>query len=94
VKSILERNEDDGDRHINHIDWKAKLNPMVIPKYEPPKPAEYHDNTVQYLNEVRNKRKADGVNVQNKHLDRVINDPTMKEYDRLTVVRTHAQKLE
>jgi hypothetical protein len=91
VKSILERNEDESaERHINHIDWKAKLNPMVIPKYEPPKPAEYHDNTVQYLNDVRIKRKADGVNVQSKQLDKVINDPRMKDYDRLSVVRSHA----
>lgn len=94
VKSILERNEEDGERHVNHIDWKGKINLMVIPKYEAPKPAEYHDDTVRYLNDVRNKRKADGVNVQSKQLDRVINDPTMKDYDRLTMVRSHAQKLE
>jgi hypothetical protein len=35
----LERNaEEDGEeeRHLNHINWKAKANPMVKEKYVPP----------------------------------------------------------
>lgn len=67
VKSILEKNdENQEERVLNHIDWKAKHNPMKMEKYRPPEPAEFHDNTVQYLNELRTKRKTDGVNMKNK----------------------------
>ncbi len=72
VNSIMEKN-DDNERMINKgIDWKAKVNPMIKEKYVPPQPAGFHDNTVQYLNELRSKRKQDGVSLNSKKLDRVI----------------------
>lgn len=95
VKSILEKNEDaNGEPYQNHINWKAKVNPMVIDKYVPPQPAEFHDNTVQYLNDLREKRKHNGVNMKNRLIDKVIADPMMKEHERLSVVRHHASVLE
>jgi hypothetical protein len=64
VKSILEREENEGEeeRAINHINWKAKHNPMIREKYVPPQPTQFHDSTVQYLDDLRHKRKADGIN--------------------------------
>lgn len=92
VKSILEKNEDGQEQNYqNNINWKAKVNPMVIEKYVPPQPAEYHDSTVQYLNDLREKRRnnaAGGSNtLKNKLIDKVIADPLMKEHERLQVVR-------
>jgi hypothetical protein len=50
VKSIIERDDEGGDgeqqRHLNHINWKAKANPMVKEKYQPPLPTHFHDSTV------------------------------------------------
>lgn len=93
VKSILER-EEGGEVHYNkNIDWKKK-NPMVKEKYVPPAPAEFHDNTVAYLDELRTKRKQDGSNMTNNLIEKMIKDPKMKDYDRLNVVRYHASQLE
>lgn len=95
VRSIMENKEaEDNARAVNHIDWKGKVNPMVPEKYARPQPAEYHDTTVRYLNELRSKRKTEGVSLKARLIDRVINDPSLHEYDRLHVVRQHAHNLE
>ena len=97
VKSILEREEEGADgeqRQLNHINWKAKANPMIREKYQPPQPTQFHDSTVGYLDDLRVKRKSDGVNPQVNIIDKIIKDPTIKEYDRLNVVRQHAHFLE
>ena len=43
---------------------------------------------------LREKRKSDGVNPQVRFIDKMIKDPTLKDYDRLNVVRQHAHYLE
>ena len=67
VKSILERqNEEEAnkDTYINkNLNW-GKKNSMAVEKYQPPVPAEYHDSTVNYLGELREKRRNNGVNMQ------------------------------
>jgi len=43
----MEKNGENDEHHINkHIDWKAKVNPLIKEKYVSPQPAEFHDNTV------------------------------------------------
>ena len=68
------------------MNWHKK-NPMVIEKYRPPEPTQFHDNTLHYLDELREKRKSEGANLHVRFIDKMIADPNMKEYDRLNVVR-------
>ena len=84
----MEKEEEQKEmQYLNkNLNW-GKKNPMVKEKYVPPQPAEFHDSTVNYLNDVRAKRKSDGVNMQNRYIDRMINDPKMQEYERLNIVR-------
>ena len=55
VNSILERNNEETDKEIHfnkNLNW-GKKNPMVKNKYIPPKPKEFHDETLHYLDELR-----------------------------------------
>ena len=61
VKSILEQRGENGEmlNDKEKLNWYKK-NPMVKDKYVPPQPTQYHDNTLLYLDELRDKRKNDG----------------------------------
>lgn len=63
VQSILEKKEEEAEREKYFIDWAGKKNPMKKEKYVPPEPTKFHDNTVGYLDKLREKRSKDGVNV-------------------------------
>jgi hypothetical protein len=45
---------------------------MVKEKYVPPEPTQFHDQTVSYLDKLREKRKNDGVNVQVQFIEKMI----------------------
>jgi hypothetical protein len=63
VQSILEKKEEEAEREKYFIDWASKKNTMKKEKYVPPEPTQFHDNTVGYLDKLREKRRNDGVNV-------------------------------
>ena len=67
---------------------------MVKEKYVPPQPTEFHDNTLLYLDELRQRRKQEGVSIQAALIDKVIKDKNIKEYDKVKTVRERANILE